>query len=102
VINPPFFVWRICGAMAEKPPPHITLIAQKLSLKSPTKRAHPFMFQYPVNPHSPTLNRSRFRFILFKRVEFCFLWMTDVDRTLEFVSDRFLVFPNVERTKTFV
>jgi hypothetical protein len=50
VISPPFFVWRIRGAIAEKPPPHIALSAQKLSLKSPTMRAHPFMFQYPQNP----------------------------------------------------
>jgi hypothetical protein len=50
VINPPFLVWRICGAIAEKPPPHIELTAQKLPLKSPTMRAHPFMFQYPQNP----------------------------------------------------
>jgi hypothetical protein len=47
VSNPPFLVWRICGAIAEKPPPHIALTAQKLWLKSPTMRAHPFMFQYP-------------------------------------------------------
>jgi len=51
VINPPFFVWRICGAIAEKPPPHIALTAQKLSLESPTMRAHPFMFQYPASTH---------------------------------------------------
>jgi hypothetical protein len=47
-----FFVWRICGAIAEKPPPQIVLTAQELSLKSPTMRAHPFMFQYPPLPAS--------------------------------------------------
>jgi len=95
-------VWRICGASAEKPPPHIALIAQKLSLKSLTMRAHPFMFQYPAKPHSATLNPLQFRLILFNPVEFCFPRMTNVDRTFEFVSDRFLLFPNVEGTKTFV
>src|SRR6516164_1789667 len=73
VINPPFFVWRICGAIAEKPPPHIALTAQKLWLKSQTMRAHPFMFQYPplhaANPSSShfclpqlSLNRANGRF----------------------------------------
>src|SRR5215472_12567552 len=60
------------------------------------------MFQYPAKPHSATLNRPRFRLILFNLVKFCFFRMTNVDRTCEFVSDRFLLFPNVERTKTFV
>jgi len=41
VISPPFLVWRICGAIAERAPPHIPLTAQKLPLKSPTMRAHP-------------------------------------------------------------
>jgi hypothetical protein len=102
VSNPPFFVWRICGAMAEKPPPHIALTAQKLSFKSPTMRAHPFMFQYPAKTDCIVPIPYRFCFILFNSVEFCFLRMTNVGRPFEFVSDRFRLFPNVERTRTFV
>src|SRR6516162_7375765 len=53
-------LWRICGAIAQKPPQRNELTTLDLAIKSREAWPHSFMFQYP----QPLLTTSHSSFLL--------------------------------------